>query len=181
MGEFLKQKICSLKHPCLSTLLFLTSNPFTLAQDNSRWLEERLPQKFCGTSSSSKCSSSEEKGEVQKTSYSTPSRKKRSIIKGRQQCLWCRWLSAVDYCWWTSLWEKNLLKPWICRNYVCSGRPLSCKCLELRMFSEKNIYASSIATVFSKHLGLVTVRNRIRGNMNVCSNPLWLSTALKLS
>ena len=98
MGEFLNQKICSLKHPFLSPLLFLTSNPFTLAQDNSKWLEDRLPQKFCGTSSSSKCSSSEEKGEVQKTSYLTPSRKKRSIIKGRQQCLWCRWLSAVDYC-----------------------------------------------------------------------------------
>lgn len=42
------------------------------------------------------------------------------------------------------------------------------------MFSEKNIYASSLATAFSKHLVLVPVRNRIQGNMSICSNPLWL-------
>lgn len=49
------------------------------------------------------------------------------------------------------------------------------------MFSENNIYASFIATVLSKHLVFVTVRNMIRGNMNICSNPLQLSTALKMS
>lgn len=49
------------------------------------------------------------------------------------------------------------------------------------MFSEKTIYASFIATVFSKHLVFVTVRNMIQGNMNIYSNPLQLSTALKTS
>lgn len=69
MGEFLKQKIRRIEQ-----FLFLTSQPFTLAQDKSKWLEERLSEKFCDTSMTSKCSSSEEKREVQKTSYSTPSR-----------------------------------------------------------------------------------------------------------
>lgn len=39
----------------------------------------------------------------------------------------------------------------------------------------------STATILSKHLALTMVRNRIQGNMNIGSNPLWLSAALKWS
>lgn len=60
---FKKPYLCA--RTAFSILAFvLTSNHFTLAQGNFKWLKGRLPQNFCDTSSSRKFSSSEEKGEV---------------------------------------------------------------------------------------------------------------------
>lgn len=39
-------------------------------------------------------------------------------------------------------------------------------------------HGCSITMILSKHLVLTMVRNRVWGNMNVGSNPLWLSAAL---
>lgn len=179
MGEFLKQKICRLEHLFLSQLLFLTSSPFTLDQDNFKWLEERLPQKFCDTSRSSKCSSSAEKGEVRKTGYSTLSRKKEPLLKAGSSVHGVDSFQQVT----TADGQAHERKIYWSLEYAeitsASGGPWAANVWRLRMFSEKNIYAFSIATVFSKHLVLVTVRKRIWGNMNTCSNPLWLSAALK--
>lgn len=115
MGKFLKQKICRLEHPFLPSF-FPNLKPFHIAQVNSKWLTERLPEKLCGTSRWGKCSSNEEEGKEQKSSNLTTQGIERTVIKGRQQCLWCRWLSAGDCCWWTRSWQKNLLKPWIWKH-----------------------------------------------------------------